>query len=263
MFLQCALNGTRAPGEHDALPLTPAELARDARAVVEAGAKALHLHPRGDDGLESLAPAAVDATVAALREAVPDVELSLTTGLWVTGGDVAQRLAHVRGWSELPDCVSLNVGEEGWRELGELLAGRGVWIEAGLSAPRHPAHLADSGLAQQGGGRSRCRAAGPSGRRCTSSRCGRRRRRPSSSGRCSRGVAKVASTATAAPAAWAPSISRSSSATPMSGLVGVSTHSSAAPSHARSTASVSVMSASTSSTRPAAARSRSSLRTPV
>ena len=86
---------------------------------------------------------------------------------------------------------------------------------------------------------------------------------PSSSGRCSSGVAKVASTATAAPAAWAPSISRSSSATPISGLVGVSTHSSAAPSHSRSTASVSVMSASTSSTRPAAARSRSSIRTPV
>ena len=153
MFLQCALNGTRAPGAHDALPLTPADLARDAREVVEAGAGALHVHPRGEDGRESLAPADVDAAVAALREAVPGTELSLTTGLWVTGGDVAQRLEHVRGWSELPDCVSLNVAEEGWRELGELLAGRGIWIEAGLFAPAHPARLADSRLAQ------RCRRA--------------------------------------------------------------------------------------------------------
>ena len=28
MFLQAALNGTRAPGEHDALPVSPEELAR-------------------------------------------------------------------------------------------------------------------------------------------------------------------------------------------------------------------------------------------
>ena len=148
MFLQAALNGTRAPGEHDALPLSPEELARDARAAVDAGAKALHVHPRGEDGRESLAPAAVDAAVAALREALPDVELSLTTGLWITDGDVEARLEAVRGWSELPDCCSLNVAEEGWRELGELLAERGVWIEAGLWAPSHPERLAESGLAR-------------------------------------------------------------------------------------------------------------------
>jgi uncharacterized protein (DUF849 family) len=146
VFLQAALNGSRAPGEHDALPLTPDELARDARAVVEAGAGELHLHPRGEDGRESLEPEDCDAAVAALREAVPDVELSLTTGLWITGGDVERRLEAVRGWSELPDLVSLNVAEEGWRELGELLAGRGVWIEIGLFFPDHPQRLAESGL---------------------------------------------------------------------------------------------------------------------
>ena len=147
MFIQAALNGTRAPGEHDALPLTPEELARDAEAVVAAGAAALHLHPRDADGRESLAPADCDAAVAALRQAVGDVELSLTTGLWITGGDVEARYEHVRGWSERPDCVSLNVAEEGWRKLGELLAERGVWIEIGLFAPRHPEELAASGLA--------------------------------------------------------------------------------------------------------------------
>jgi uncharacterized protein (DUF849 family) len=147
VFLQCALNGTRAPGDHDALPLTPEQLAREARAAVDAGAAALHLHPRGEDGRESLAPADCDAAVAALREAVPGTELSLTTGLWITGGDVERRLEQVRGWSELPDCCSLNVAEEGWRELGELLAERRVWIEAGLFAPGHPERLAESGLA--------------------------------------------------------------------------------------------------------------------
>ena len=135
-MLQAALNGTRARDEHDALPLTPDELARDAREVVEAGATALHLHPRDEDGRESLEPAAVDAAVAALREALPDdVELSLTTGLWITGGDVERRLEAVRGWSELPDVVSLNIAEEGWRELGELLGERDVWVEIGLFFP--------------------------------------------------------------------------------------------------------------------------------
>jgi len=146
VFLQAALNGSRAPGEHDALPLTPQELVRDARAAVEAGASALHVHPRGEDGRESLDPADCDAAVAALRTAVPKVELSLTTGLWIMGGDVERRLEAVRGWSELPDIVSLNVAEEGWRELGELLAGRGVWIEIGLFFTEHPQRLADSGL---------------------------------------------------------------------------------------------------------------------
>ena len=153
MFVHCALNGRRQPGEHDAVPVTPEQLARDARAAVDAGAAALHLHPRDADGRESLAPGDCDAAVAALREAVPDVELSLTTGLWIAGGDVAQRLGQVRGWSELPDCCSLNVAEDGWRELGELLAERGVWLEAGLSAAAHPEQLADAGLA------GRCRRA--------------------------------------------------------------------------------------------------------
>src|SRR3954451_2679174 len=153
MFLQACLNGTRAPEEHERLPVTPAELARDAREVGEAGAVAVHVHPRDGDGRESLEPADCDAAVVALREAAPRLEISLSTGLWMTGGDVERRLACVRGWTELPDCASLNVAEEGWEELGALLAERGVWIEIGLSEAGHPARLAACGLAR------RCRRA--------------------------------------------------------------------------------------------------------
>jgi uncharacterized protein (DUF849 family) len=153
MFLQACLNGSRPPGDHDALPLTPEELARDACEVAAAGAVAVHVHPRGRDGLESLEPVDCGAAVAALREAAPELEVSLSTGLWITGGDHARRLECVRGWSELPDCASLNVGEEGWEELGALLADRGVWIEIGLSAADHPPRLAATGLAR------RCRRA--------------------------------------------------------------------------------------------------------
>ena len=76
---------------------------------------------------------------------------------------------------------------------------------------------------------------------------------PSSSGRWSSGVAKVASTATAAPAAWAPAIRRVELGD-ADERVGRASRPTAAPRPrtARRTASVSVMSASTSSTRPAA-----------
>jgi hypothetical protein len=47
--------------------------------------------------------------VAALREAAPELEISLPTGVWITDGDVERRLECVRGWTELPDCVSLNI----------------------------------------------------------------------------------------------------------------------------------------------------------
>ena len=153
MFLQACLNGTRPPGDHEALPLTPDELARDAREVAEAGAVAVHVHPRGPDGRESLEPEHCGAAVAALREAAPKLEISLSTGLWITDGDVERRLACVRAWTELPDSVSLNVSEEGWEQLGELLVERGIWIEIGLWRADHPARLAASRLAR------RCRRA--------------------------------------------------------------------------------------------------------
>src|SRR3954447_8033417 len=153
MFLQACLNGTRAPDEHERLPVTPAEPARDAREVAEAGAVAVPVHPRDGDGRESLERTDCDAAVVALREAAPRLEISLSTGLWITRGDVERRLACVRGWTELPDCASLNVAEEGWLELGVLLAERGVWIEVGLWVAAHPAALAAAGLAR------RCRRA--------------------------------------------------------------------------------------------------------
>ena len=153
MFLQACLNGARPPGEHEALPLTADALARDARAVAAARAVAVHMHPRDPDGRESLDAEHCGAAVAAVRAAAPRLEISLSTGLWITEGDAERRLACVRGWRELPDCVSLNVGEEGWEELGALLARRGIWIEAGLWAADHPARLAASGLAR------RCRRA--------------------------------------------------------------------------------------------------------
>ena len=72
---------------------------------------------------------------------------------------------------------------------------------------------------------------------------------PNSKGRCSSGVAKVESTATGRPTAQ-----RSSSPTSSSGLLGDSSHSRSAPSHASKVAAVSEVSTVVSTIRPVSAR---------
>lgn len=146
MLLQACLNGAREPGEHPALPLTPERLAADARACVEAGAASLHLHARDGAGPESLEARDVAAALAAVRAAVPGIEDSLSTGLWIAGGDPERRAALVAGWTALPDLVSLNLSEPGWAELATRLAARGVGVEAGLATVVDAERLAGAGL---------------------------------------------------------------------------------------------------------------------
>jgi uncharacterized protein (DUF849 family) len=132
-MLQACLNGQRARDDHPGVPLTPDELAADARRAVAAGAAELHVHPRvPGGGRDTVEPGAVAATVRAIRTACPGVPLGHTTGLWTTDGDAERRHACVAAWEELPDYVSVNLFESGSAELCALLERRGVGIEAGL-----------------------------------------------------------------------------------------------------------------------------------
>jgi uncharacterized protein (DUF849 family) len=69
VLIQACLNGGTTRDQHPAVPLTPAELAAEARAAQLAGAQALHLHPRNEAGQQTLAAADVLAAVAAVRAA--------------------------------------------------------------------------------------------------------------------------------------------------------------------------------------------------
>lgn len=138
--IQASLNGGRAAEEHPAVPVTPAQLAAAAAGAVAAGAEAVHIHPRDADGAESLAAADVGAAVEAVRASCPGIPVSVSTGLWMTGGDVAQRRAAVAEWAGLPaarrpDLASVNAGEGGFAELVAVLAGAGVLAEAGVWSP--------------------------------------------------------------------------------------------------------------------------------
>jgi uncharacterized protein (DUF849 family) len=141
MVVQACLNGDRETG----VPRTPEELADAGRACVAAGAVSIHAHPRDADGHETLD---AEATAAALRALRPlAVELSFTTGLWITAGDADARLRAISAWTEVPDLVSLNVSEDGWRELAALLTARGIGIEAGVWNPADAERLVVSGVA--------------------------------------------------------------------------------------------------------------------
>ena len=132
-MIQCALNGDFGPGDHPAVPVTLGELVGDARACWEAGAASVHLHPRrASDGVESLAGDTHDAVVAAVRGAVPGLEISCSTQEDIDTGDAVDRVEAVRSWRTPPDAVSLNLSEAGSIELGHVLLDCGIGIEAGV-----------------------------------------------------------------------------------------------------------------------------------
>jgi len=132
-LVQCALNGGYTRDDHPDVPVTLEQLVDDVVACRAAGAASVHLHPRrSSDGRESLAPEVHDAVVAAVRAAVPDVEISCSTQEDIDVGAAPNRVAAIRTWRSAPDLVSLNLAEDGVIELGAALLERGVGIEAGV-----------------------------------------------------------------------------------------------------------------------------------
>ncbi|PRY00646.1 3-keto-5-aminohexanoate cleavage protein [Allonocardiopsis opalescens] len=150
MRIVACLNGSRSTGEHPSVPVAPRQLADDARAAVDAGATEVHLHPRGEDGAESLEPQAVAAAVAAVRAAVPGVVVGVTTSLSAEP-DPLRRYDLINRWSELPDLASVNMHEPGSAEVVRELLDRRVGIEAGLWTPDAARILLASGLAGEVG----------------------------------------------------------------------------------------------------------------
>lgn len=148
IFVKAAINGSRTPDEHPNLPVTPQQLAAAAVEAVEAGAKAVHLHPKGADGKDSLLPDTVAAAITAVRQAIPGVPLGVTTGYWALP-DAGERLAAVQAWTVLPDFTSLNWHEPGSPELGELVLSKGLGLEVGIFHAEAAASWARSEIAKR------------------------------------------------------------------------------------------------------------------
>lgn len=146
MLILACLNGNREPGTHPALPLTPAELAREAVRAVQAGAGALHVHPRDRDGQQTLAPDAVAAVLDALHSACPGIPVGTTT-ITFAEPDLARRLALVRAWTVRPDFVSVNFFEDGAEELCATLLELGMTVEVAVARVDDVRRLAAAAVA--------------------------------------------------------------------------------------------------------------------
>jgi uncharacterized protein (DUF849 family) len=132
VLIEVCLNGSRERGEHPALPLLPQELALDARCSVDAGAGAIHIHPRHLEGAQTLAAEECGTAIEAIRATCPGILLGTTTAAWIEP-DVQKRLMLIQQWQVLPDFVSVNFSEPGTQELCSVLLARSIGIEAGLA----------------------------------------------------------------------------------------------------------------------------------
>ncbi len=144
VLVKACLNGSRSRAEHPKVPLTPAQLARDAKAVAEAGAAAIHLHPRLPDGVEALDAKPCGEAINAVRR-VCRVPVGVSTASWIEKSST-RKVSSIDGWKVNPDFASVNLNEEGWRDVCKALIRRGVWVEAGLWTVGNARSLVSSGI---------------------------------------------------------------------------------------------------------------------
>ena len=130
------------------MPRRPDELASEARASVDAGARVLHLHPYDADGRQTFEAEPCAAAIRAVRAVCPGIPISLSTSAEIEA-DPERRRSLVAGWTELPELVTANQGEEGIVDLCALLVERGIGIEAGLLAVDDAHAFAAAGIAGQ------------------------------------------------------------------------------------------------------------------
>lgn len=125
------------------MPLSPQELALDALAARDAGAFAVHLHPRDTSGTQTLDAKLCDAVLLAIRAKAPGLPIGLSTSATIDPDPFA-RAAAIARWREVPDFVSVNVREAGWAGIARAALHAGVGIEAGLSTREEALELSSS-----------------------------------------------------------------------------------------------------------------------
>ena len=109
-ILTCALTGVLTNPQQHPVPVTPAQMAAEARDAFNAGASIMHVHLRsqqpGFGHLPSWDPDVADAVCSAIRAACPGVIINLTTG--VIGKDVTGPVACLQ--RVRPEIAACNAG---------------------------------------------------------------------------------------------------------------------------------------------------------
>jgi len=108
--ISCALTGVLTNTEKFPVPVTPEEMAAEARRAFDAGASIMHVHVRDQrprmGALPSWNPDDFAAICDAIRDACPGVLINLTTG--VVGPDVSQPIACLERVK--PEMAAMNAG---------------------------------------------------------------------------------------------------------------------------------------------------------
>ena len=124
-ILTCALTGVLTDPKQHPVPVTPAQMAAEAKAAFEAGASIMHVHIRrqeeGMGHMPSWDPDVVWEVTEAIRAACPGVIINLTTG--VVGKDIAGPLACIR--RVRPEIAACNAGTLNYLKIRS--DGRWAW----------------------------------------------------------------------------------------------------------------------------------------
>lgn len=110
VIITCALTGVLTDPNQHPVPVTPEQMAREARSAYDAGASVMHVHFRsqtpGMGRMPSWEPEVAQAVAQAIREACPGVIFNQSTG--VVGPDISGPLACMR--QILPEMAACNAG---------------------------------------------------------------------------------------------------------------------------------------------------------
>jgi len=124
-ILTCALTGVLTDPSQYPVPVTPAQMAAEARDAFNAGASIMHVHLRrqepGMGHLPSWDPEVAAEIVDAIRAACPGVIINLTTG--VIGPDISGPAACIRRVK--PEIAACNAGTLNYLKIRE--DGRWAW----------------------------------------------------------------------------------------------------------------------------------------
>jgi uncharacterized protein (DUF849 family) len=124
-ILTCALTGVLTDPRQHPVPVTPGQMAAEARDAFNAGAAIMHVHLRQQDHgkghLPSWDPDVAHAICNAIRAACPGVIINLTTG--VIGPDISGPAACIRRVK--PEIAACNAGSLNYLKLRE--DGRWAW----------------------------------------------------------------------------------------------------------------------------------------
>ncbi len=109
-IITCALTGVLTNPEQHPVPVTPEEMATEAKRAYDAGATIMHVHYRqqekGKGHLPSWDPALCQEINEAIRAACPDVVINMTTG--VVGPEYGYVLDYLRACK--PEMAACNAG---------------------------------------------------------------------------------------------------------------------------------------------------------